>query len=897
MAYQTATNPGTGEKIVLIGDQWTPYTQSATNAQGAKAFLVNNQWLTEEAPAAPAQTEIPAARRPSSLENFATQAYNAVAGMPAAAYSLLEVPTTIASGALGQLVGTPVGIASTFGEGFGTPEAAKLAEERAAKIARSMTYEPRTAQGQEIMRGLAKAAQTFEGAPPIIGGNVGTTVGTLARPALMQTAAKAGKLLGPSEAKMARMTAEDYARGPQIDAAADAQRLGILLRPTDIQPTAWPRVVEAVAGGKGGEKVVAANKTQVRKVQLADMGMPETAPLNTSNTFDVARKNVSAPYDEVAKLPTMTANESTVNQLQNVRKTQELIGTKEYAAAIDKLVDDALAQTQKGMDGSAVKDSISTLRADAKRTYNNANAALADQHVADARLAIANALESMIESNISDPKLLNRFRDARQKMARIYAYEGATDLNTGILDVKKLARITSKDNALTGDIASLGRIAGNFPHAFEVKPKGSWLKTGVVELGRSTPPGALGGLAGFELTGNYEGAIIGSLAGALGGKLGQHYAANVLSSPAYQAGLKLRDLRNMNQLTPAEINYTSNMLVPYEPEVLGPTGDSNAARLRIVSYDENGVPIYAADPRGQGFTMPGRPNFGPAPTPYAQRSLPNEIPRQTYEAQKRAELAQGFAEADVDQLRASKETTRARGREGINLVFDSAGNLVEAPTTGAGGVMPSALESAVAKMSGQMVFEPRTQYETVQIGSYLNRAPMTETRALEQLTLTPAEAKKYALPTRQGQAFAMTAEEKIAWNKAKADLAEVMPGMKALTDEAIAAKMGDRKWAQQAVDNARAKVEALAKQEAALAEQLANRNNLRLMARDIEAKQRELAKIKADRQSLMETAAQMEETLRAPRPVSTGGQGPKTREFQRNRLAAEREAKNRLMEQ
>ncbi len=45
---QTATNPDTGEKVVLIGSEWKPFTQSATNPQGVKAFLVGNQWLSDE---------------------------------------------------------------------------------------------------------------------------------------------------------------------------------------------------------------------------------------------------------------------------------------------------------------------------------------------------------------------------------------------------------------------------------------------------------------------------------------------------------------------------------------------------------------------------------------------------------------------------------------------------------------------------------------------------------------------------------------------------------------------------------------------------------------------------------------------------------------------------------
>lgn len=60
MPYQTATNPSTGEKIVLIGDQWQPYSQSATNAQGGKAFFVGDKWVTETATA---PSEVPGPRQ------------------------------------------------------------------------------------------------------------------------------------------------------------------------------------------------------------------------------------------------------------------------------------------------------------------------------------------------------------------------------------------------------------------------------------------------------------------------------------------------------------------------------------------------------------------------------------------------------------------------------------------------------------------------------------------------------------------------------------------------------------------------------------------------------------------------------------------------------------------
>jgi hypothetical protein len=56
MAIQTATNPETGERIALINGRWMPFTQSATNDSGQKAFLVGGKWVADGA----AQKEKPA---------------------------------------------------------------------------------------------------------------------------------------------------------------------------------------------------------------------------------------------------------------------------------------------------------------------------------------------------------------------------------------------------------------------------------------------------------------------------------------------------------------------------------------------------------------------------------------------------------------------------------------------------------------------------------------------------------------------------------------------------------------------------------------------------------------------------------------------------------------------
>ena len=57
MAIQTATNPKTGERIALINGSWVPFTQSATNDQGQKAFLVGGKWVSDGPVAPPKPAE------------------------------------------------------------------------------------------------------------------------------------------------------------------------------------------------------------------------------------------------------------------------------------------------------------------------------------------------------------------------------------------------------------------------------------------------------------------------------------------------------------------------------------------------------------------------------------------------------------------------------------------------------------------------------------------------------------------------------------------------------------------------------------------------------------------------------------------------------------------------
>lgn len=622
------------------------------------------------------------------------------------------------------------------------------------------------------------------------------------------------------QAKRERLSAESYAKAPQLDAAAEAQRLKIALNPADIDPSVSTRFLSAAAGPRGPEALALANKPRVTEIAKGELGLDPATSL-TGDAYKQARANLAAPYDAVRQLPTMVADQTTVKNLNELRKNDKIIGGEGVAKKVNKLVDDAVNKTQAGLTGSELLDNVRALRADAKKIYNNQNATPKQVAVADANLAIANQLESMIESNIFNPKLLDQFRDARQKMARTYAYEGATDFNTGMVDVSKLARITSKDNALTGDIASLGKIAGNFPDVFTSTAASKFYD--LPRLSRSGLAGGGGALIGsqFGLTGSIVGGLVGGGIGEFGGAL----AANRMASPGYQAGLKLQDFRiPTNQLAAASAPIPQNQaVVPFDPRnaLVDPT--------EIVGYTQDGSPITAA----QAFS---RPNFTmPRPGPEVRTGVQPSAPQ----------LPAPSPEGTINALRA--EDARRAG------VSRTLGQQAEA--------QQAAAEAAARRpATGEVILDIDP------ITGRMREASQGIKGATPETFLNLSSLDQAAKKVTAGKLFDLTADEKVAWDKTTVDIKDLGTGYNKLSDKAIANKIMDRKWVAEAYSKAREK--------AAMFDDIAQRAANEQTRRD--------AGIKRDQ--MLDLLSTLEDNLRAPRPTSAGGQGPKTREAIRNRL-------------
>jgi hypothetical protein len=770
---------------------------------------------------------------------------------------------------------------------FGTQQGIKAGEETGRKVQQFFqpTVSPESeAQTQAIGNMLASTG--LQGVPL-------NMLGDIQRGFAPATRAVADATRAPVAARAARIqeanVAQSYANAPMIDAAEAARRIGGAIPPAISNPTKANVIKGKLVGAELEQKFAKDNEVAVTDRVRKDLGVkpnekliPElndAGELNKNSPITRALDEASKPYDVIRKMEALTTPKESIDALASLKRPAP-IGGDTKTAAINGLVDDAVKKLQQttsgafsgvgggpvavGRSGAAVLDDIRSLRRDAQATYRaqKINPDPLATAKADTQMAIANILEDVIDANAPTPQILSDMRAARTRMAQIYEHERAINYGQQKIDPQVYAKLfEERKGGMTGLNADIAQAAAMFPDYFTLSP--AEVKS-LPRITRGGIGGAIGGALGVPL--GAAGVVAGTAAGIGIGSIASALAARRMATPGYQAANAMpKDYRPLpSGLRPVEPNAPVNALAPYRPEVVGPSGGRPAPALRVVSYDENGNPIYQPNAedffaaRGQGFTVPPEPTFGNRPTVFeSQRGLPNEVPRQVYEAQKRAEMAQEFR---------ARDERKPAGR-GVDLMFDNAGNLVEVPTAGAGGVMPSALESAVAKLSGQVIEQPSTSYKTMTVSPKSGAKPYT--RIIKREGETTFER---GVP----QAFNLTSEERIAWSKTRADLAEIMPELKKLSDYEITRRMADRKMSESMVVKAREK--------AAMFDELSKRIAGDQAKRDAAVK----------REQMLDLVEDLEEQFRKARPVKTGGQGPKTRAFQRNMLTPEQEIQNAL---
>lgn len=731
----------------------------------------------------------------------------------------LDTAAAIGAGLISAPVSQAAGIGANLVSGkYGTPEGIRLAEKTAGEVQKSF-YQPRSEEAQRNLGAIGNALAPVMGVAPNL--TVMTELGRAAAPAvraagdLNRAVAKAPLPMGMTlEQQAAERVANSYRDAGRIEAAKAGNAIGLVGDPGAMNPTRGTKVMSRATDPKLVTAAAAkSNDLQLPIIAKKEMGLPENTSLNSKVPFDDARKLASGSYEEISKIPLLTADADTVAAINNL-KPSEIAGRTADAAKAAAEIDLVIADLQNGISGKKAINTISAFRKDAQSIFNSEKLGTpltsAQRDMAVAYKAMADKLEDMIAANLKeDPRFAARFNADRTQQAKINAYEDATNFGTGKIDPTVLAKHTKDNPNLTGDIATIGKFTNNFPEAMGIVTPENWVGAGVRHLSRASVSGTIGaGIGALTPIGPIGG-------GALGFGVGaglSHWNAQRMTRPGYQAANAIpTDYRPaVNNLRPVNPNMTTNSMVPFD-------------------YANATAPNWVPGGRGpQGPTMV--PNVGSGypelPAPSAQSTL--------------------GAVAAENARRAAMSRTLGQQAEAQQAAAEAAGR----PPT-----------------SGAVILERDPVTGTFSVGAEAGKGLTPDIQVIQS---TGANLSAAADILASGKAPALlTPEQRIAWNKTKVDIAEAGKGYAALSDKALAAKMQDRAWVQEALTKAQDKARAFQD----------------IAARAANERIRQAALVK--REQMMDLVEQLQDTLGRARPVSGSSQGPKTRAAQRNALAPE----------
>lgn len=284
--------------------------------------------------------------------------------------------------------------------------------------------------------------------------------GGAARAAAITQAAKTGNTL---------KTAANLKPG-----AAEARAAGYVLPPTAALEK--PGVVNSLGSGWGG-KIKLQQGASVRNQEVTNglaaeaLGLPKDTVL-TDQVFRNVRQNASKAYKAVGSaLPEITTdqtfhqnidalggrNSAAGQQFPGVMKNEELDDFIKNIGSVKKFTPDAGLEVVRKLR----KDATSNLKAFGDP--NKTALGMSQRKAAD-------EIDDLIERNLTaagQTDLVKDYRGARQLLAKSHDVEGATNLATGDVSAKGLARLSAKGKPLTGPLKTIADTANAFPKAMQ----------------------------------------------------------------------------------------------------------------------------------------------------------------------------------------------------------------------------------------------------------------------------------------------------------------------------------------------------------------------------------------------------------------------------------------------
>lgn len=323
------------------------------------------------------------------------------------------------------------------------------------------------------------------------------------------------------------------------DAVSQARNAGYAIPPSEaaIQGAKAP-LGKALEGLTGSAKLRTDAAIKAQKVTdglaAQEIGVAPGTPL-TDAVLSAARQPHNAVYKQVSglsdgygRIPADPAYQGALSKLAQ-ENSSSFGGNPDIQALVDKY-------NRPDFTSAEAVEAIKSLRKNATSNYKASNAfqvknAYELGDLADAQQTVANALENQIqrfaEKIPGQADLVQRWKDARQSLAKIASVDNAIKEGTTNVSAPMLAKQLNKGLPLSGNLRTIAETANNFPRVLADPSKlGNKVPFNMWESGIG-----VGGGAAYLLHEPH----IAALAGA--GMVARPLARATLLSKAYQDAL------------------------------------------------------------------------------------------------------------------------------------------------------------------------------------------------------------------------------------------------------------------------------------------------------------------------------------------------------------------------
>jgi hypothetical protein len=254
------------------------------------------------------------------------------------------------------------------------------------------------------------------------------------------------------------------APNPQlVESITRARELGYVIPPTQANPSMLNRLMEGVAGKiSTAQNASAKNQAITNKLAAKALGLAEDTPITPQVLSDL-RTTAGNAYTNLGMSGQVIADKAYINALDDIAKPF-IVTAKGFPNATPSPVLDLVESLKTpSFDSTAAIEMVKQLRTAADDAYRSGKT-----DIGKASKSAATAIENALESHLSktgQTDLLNKFRDARQLIAKTYSVEKAANATTGTIDAKKLASQLQRGKPLSGELKDIAQFSQAFPKA------------------------------------------------------------------------------------------------------------------------------------------------------------------------------------------------------------------------------------------------------------------------------------------------------------------------------------------------------------------------------------------------------------------------------------------------